>query len=345
MTTRHAAPPFSRRRRDTLTTLAALGGAAMMPNAISTAGAQAREKLVYLTPFGYLINFVETMYADTGGFFGKAGVDVTITGGRGSAMAVQQVSAGNVLVSRTGGTDLIKAVAKDPNIVAIAEIYQRDLFHFVSAEGKPIRTPEDFAGKTIGLVSNGGASENLLDMMLAKVGIASDSVKRQVTGDNPGAYELVQQGRVDGVFLTQNNVQVLRTDKKPIVSWSTDQFAPAPSQVYITSRKAIAERPAALVGFLKGVHDALGALMNEKDYAKVLDSMLTKYEVAGAKRPDRGLPLIESSIANYRPAFRDKLASDGKVWESAFNDMVMAKIVPPTALTFYTDEIRKRALG
>ncbi len=65
------------------------------------------------------------LYADTGGFFAKQGLDVEIQGGRGSAMAVQQVIAANVLLSRTGGTDHIKAYAKDPSLVAIAEIFQQ----------------------------------------------------------------------------------------------------------------------------------------------------------------------------------------------------------------------------
>ncbi|MEO7405314.1 MAG: ABC transporter substrate-binding protein, partial [Burkholderiales bacterium] len=206
---------------------------------------------------------------------------------------------------------------------------------------------KDFAGKTVGLISNGGAAENLLDMMLAKEGIPADAVKaRQVTGDNPGAFELMQQGRVDCFYLTQNNVQLLRADKRAIHAWSTDQFAPAPAQVYITSRKAIAERPDALARFLRGVHDTLAALNAEKDYGKVVDSMLTKYEVAGVKRPDRGLALIESSIVNYRPALRDKLASDPAGWKSAYDLMVKAKIIEPLANpSFYTDEIRKRAFG
>lgn len=331
---------FSRRRA-----LAALGSVASAP-LMPAAFAQGREKLQYLTPFGYLINFVETMYADTGGFFAKNGLDVTIVGGRGSAMAVQQVSAGNVLVSRTGGTDLIKAAVKDPSVVSIAEIFPRDLFWFVSPEAKAIRGPKDLAGKTVGLVSNGGASENLLDMMLAKDGLPADSVKRQVTGDSPGAFELVNAGRIDGFFVTQNNVQILRADRKPIHAWSTDQFVPAPAQVYISSRKTVAERPEALARFLRGVHDTLTALQNEKDLAKIVDSMTAKYEVAGAKRPDRGVPLIESSIESYRPAWKAKLASDPGVWKSAYELMVRAKIVDPVANpVFHTDEIRKRAFG
>ena len=330
-------------RRNFLAASTALAGSALLPRA---ALAQA-EKLRYLTPFGYLLNFFETMYADTGGFFAKNGLEVEISGGRGSAMAVQQVVAGNFLVSRTGGTDLIKAAVKEPSVVAIAEIFQRDLFHVVSAEAKPVRTPKDFAGKTVGLNSRGGATENLLDMMLAQEGIAPDSVKRETTGDSPGAWEFLAQGRVDAFFVTQNQVLVLSQQKKPMLAWSTDKFAPAPAQVYITSRKALAERPEALARFLRGVHDTLGALYKEQDLGKVIDSMLKKYpEIAGVKAPDRGVSLVQNGLEAYRPAWRDKFASSAAGWKSAYEQMVKAKIIEPVAKPdFHTDDIRKRAFG
>ena len=116
------------------------GSAAASMLLTGTATAQQRAKVKYLTPFGYLIGFGETMYADTGGFFAKEGLDVEIEGGRGSAMSVQQVMGGNVLLSRTGGTDHIKAYAKDSSIVAIGEIFQRDIFHVISHADKPIRS-------------------------------------------------------------------------------------------------------------------------------------------------------------------------------------------------------------
>ena len=330
-------------RRDFLAAGTALGAAMLVPGA---AQAQA-EKVKYLTPFGYLLNFFETMYADTGGFFAKNGVDVEIAGGRGSAMAVQQVVAGNFLVSRTGGTDLIKAAVKEPSVIAIAEIFQRDLFHVVSAKAKPVRTPRDFAGKTVGLSSRGGATENLLDMMLVQEGIPSDTVKREVTGDSPGAWEFLAQGRVDTFVVTENQVQVLQQQKKPMVVWSIDRFASTPAQVYITSRKSLAERPQALAGFLRGVHDALSALYMGKDLLKVIDSMLKKYpDIAGVKAPDRGVSLVVSGMEGYRPAWRDKLGSQPAGWKTAYDLMVKAKIVEPVSKPdFYTDEIRKRAFG
>ncbi|MCC6474381.1 MAG: ABC transporter substrate-binding protein [Burkholderiales bacterium] len=330
-------------RRDFLAAGAALGASLLVP---PVARAQV-ENVKYLTPFGYLLNFFETMYADTGGFFRKNGIEVEIAGGRGSAMAVQQVVAGNFLVSRTGGTDLVKAAVREPSVVAIAEIFQRDLFHVVSAESKPVRSPRDFAGKTVGLSSRGGATENLLDMMLAQEGVPADSVKREVTGDSPGAWEFLAQGRVDTFVVTENQVLVLQQQKKPMLVWSIDRFAPTPAQVYITSRKALAERPEALARFLKGVHDALGALYAEGDLARVIASMLKKYpDIAGVKVPDRGLGQVRNGLNGYRPAWRDKFSSDPAGWKTAYELMLKAKIIAPAARQdFYTDEIRKRAFG
>ena len=339
MSRRHSAE-----RRRFLATAAATAAIAGLHPALTRAQA---EKLKYLTPFGYLINFFETMYADTGGYFGKLGLEVEIAGGRGSGMAVQQVVAGNFMVSRTGGTDLIKAYEKEPSLVAIAEVFQRDLFQVVSAEAKPVRTPKDFVGKTVGLISRGGAAENLLDMMLAREGLGPEAVtKRETTGDSPGVWALLEQGRIDVFFVTQTQVVAMQQQKRPLVAWSTDRFATAPSQLYISSRKTVAERPEMLAKFLRGVHDTMTALYAEKDLNKVVDSMLKKYEVAGVKAPDRGISLIANGLESYRPAWKDKFASDPSGWKSAYDLMVKAKIIGPIAKPdFYTDEIRKRAFA
>jgi len=332
--------PFELSRRKVLaaaTALAAFGG---------SAHGQSLEKIRYLTPFGYIMGFTASMYSQSGGFFAKHGLDVEILGGRGSAMAVQQISAGNVLISRTGGTDLIKASAKDPSIVAFAEIYQRDIFHVISGQAKPINTPADMAGKTIGVVSVGGATENILDMMLAKGGVPAASVRRESVGNAPAAFEFIGQGRIDAYIATNDTVAQLKVDGKPAHTWSTDTVARSPGQVYITSRKTIAEKPETLARFLRGVHEALGALIAAKDLQPILDSMSAKYEIFETKRPDKGLFVLKSAIDGIRAPHRDKLASDGAAWRSAYELMVQAKIIESVAKPdFFSDAIIKRAFG
>jgi NitT/TauT family transport system substrate-binding protein len=311
-----------------------------------TRTAAAADKIVYMTPFGYLMGFAETMYAGTGGFFAKHDLDVDIQGGRGSAMSVQQIAAGNVLISRTGGTDLIKAVAKDPNIVAFAEIFQRDIFFVISSEQKPLTDIKQMAGKRIGVVSTGGATENILNMMLAKEGIPADSVSRETTGEGPAGFEFIAQDRVDAYIATYATVGQLKADKKPYVAWSVDKVAPSPGQLYITSKKSIAERPQELANFLLGVYDALGVMTAATDLKSIIKSMDEKYQIVERNKPDGGEGNLALTIDAYRPVYRDKFASDPAGWSSAYELMVKAKVIAPIAEpSFYSDEIRKRAFG
>jgi NitT/TauT family transport system substrate-binding protein len=333
-------------RRGVLGGALAVAAGAAMPRAAWAADAQKHVR--YMTPFGFLISFAEVMYGESGGFFAKEGLDLKIEGGHGSAMSVQQVSAGNVLLSRTGGTDLIKAYAKDPSIVAIAEIFQRDLFYVISAADKPIKTPADMAGKTIGLVSVGGATENLLDMMLVKAGVPKAEVKRQTTGDNPGAFEFVKRGRVDGFIASNNTIFGLQTAKAPVFAWPADDVAPSPAQVYMTSRKTLETQTEELAKFLRGVSAAIGDMIAKRDdLGAVIASMSAHYDIPETKRPDKGVATLRHTIeVTYKPARDAKLAMVPGQWDSAYELMAKAGIIPALkSHDFYDDRARKLAFG
>jgi ABC-type nitrate/sulfonate/bicarbonate transport system substrate-binding protein len=317
---------MTRATTDRRTFVTASAAAMLLPGA---AFGQSTPKITYLTPFGYLMGFAEAMYADTGGFFKKHGLDVTIEGGKGSAMSVQQVSAGNVLLSRTGGTDLIKAYARDNSLVAIAEIFPRDLFFVISHRDKPIAKPEDLAGKTIGVVSVGGATENLLDMMLARAGIAKDQVRRETAGNAPTAFELVKAGRLAGYIATNDTVFQLRGDNQPILAWSVDDVAPSPGQVYITSKKSLETNQDAIARFLRATQDSLGALVSGSDLPGIIASMSAKYDIVEAKRPDKGVSVLQNALENYRVAHADKMKIEPASFEAAHELMVKAGIIEP----------------
>jgi ABC-type nitrate/sulfonate/bicarbonate transport system substrate-binding protein len=327
----------------------ALAGSAILPGAgIGHAFAQAPQKIRYLTPFGFIFGFSEAMYGKTGGFFAKHGLDVEVEGGRGSAMAVQQVTAGNALVSRTGGTDLIKAYVKDSSIVAVGECYQKDIFYVISRAEKPITSPTDMAGKTIGIVSNGGATENLLDMMLVSKDVPIRDVRREVVGNAPAAFEFIKMGRIDAFIATNDTLFALKSDKQPVHAFSADDFAPSPGQVYMVSKKALETQTETIAKFMRGGYDAIGDMLAKKaDLAPVIASMTKEFDLAEAKRPDKGVSVLANTLDQaLGPAYRDKFASKPEPWASAYDLMVKAKIITPVEdKGFYDDRARRLAFG
>jgi ABC-type nitrate/sulfonate/bicarbonate transport system substrate-binding protein len=337
---------FKVNRREFMLGAQTLAAGAMLSGAFKPAMAKDLTKVTYLTPFGFLIAFAPTMYAETSGIFAKHGLDVAIQGGRGSSMAVQQVVAANALVSRTGGTDLIKAYAKDPSIVAVAEIYKRDIFYVISAENAPIKKPEDMAGKTIGVVSASGATENILDMMLAARDIKAKEVERQVVGNAPAAFELVKRGRISGFIATSDTVFQLKKAGAPVEAWSTDDVAPCPGQVYITSKAQLEKSRETLAHFLAGVYDCLGAIIASKDLKQVVESMSQKYQVTEAKAPDHGLSVLDFNMDNFKRAYHEKMKSDQKSWQSAYSLMVKAGLIHEIDNPqFYDDSARQMAFS
>ncbi|MBS7706728.1 ABC transporter substrate-binding protein [Chelatococcus asaccharovorans] len=332
-------------RRTFVKATMACAAAGLLP---MSAEAQSLQKIRYLTPFGFIFGFSEALYGRTGGFFAKEGLDVEIEGGRGSAMAVQQVTAGNTLISRTGGTDLIKAYAKDPSIIAVGECYQKDIFHVISLADKPIKRPEDMAGKTIGIVSTGGATENLLDMMLVSKGVPVADVRREVVGNAPPAFEFIKLGRIDAFIATNDTLFSLQSDKQPVASFSVDEFAPSPGQVYMVSKRALDAQAETIAKFMRGCYAAIGDMIAKRaDLAPVIASMTSEFDIVEAKRPDKGVTVLANAVTQtFEPVYRDKFASKEGPWVSAVDLMVKAKIVPPLdPKSLYNDSARKLAFG
>jgi ABC-type nitrate/sulfonate/bicarbonate transport system substrate-binding protein len=333
---------FQINRRHLLASSIALGSAAAFGFG---ARAQSAEAMTYMTPFGYLMDYVETIYGKTAGIFEKRNVDLTIEGGRGSSMAIQQLSAGNILVSRTGGTDLLKAYAKEPQLVAIAGVYPKDLFWVISSKETPINSVEEMAGKTIGVVSVGGATENLLDMMLAKAGMEKGSVKREAVGTAPAAFELIAAGRISAYISTDLTLFLLQQAGKPVSAWSIDKVAPSPGDLYVTTKKAVEEKPELLANFLRGVNDTLGALTTSKP-EDIIKSVSTGFDLPETKRPDGGVPALQFAMKNFQYVHDRKLKPEQATFDSAHELLVKAGIIQPLADKDYLDmSIWQRAFG
>ncbi|MBX9760554.1 MAG: ABC transporter substrate-binding protein [Beijerinckiaceae bacterium] len=263
-------------RRDILKA-GATGAAVIACPAILTA--QTREPFVMMTPFGFIADFIEMMNAITGGHMAKQGLDAKLMGGQGTAQPIQQLITGGAQMIRASGIDVMRAISttKAP-LISIATMYQASTFHMVSLKSKPILKAEDLAGKTVGIVSVGGTTDVYLDLILAKGGIKKDGVKREVTGNSPGAVQIMKQGRVDCFIASIQVVVALQRMKEDVEIWSTDRYAPMPGQCYIANKQTTEAKPELFVRAMKAMRASAEEIMTQP-LQPIFERAAKEYEI------------------------------------------------------------------
>jgi NitT/TauT family transport system substrate-binding protein len=323
-------------RRGVLAAGAAFGAASTL-----SAAADAAEKVAYITPFGKIIAYAPDFVGVAGGYFAKTGVEVDIIGGHGSAQAVQLVAAGKALVGRTGGIDVVKAVAtSNVPIRAIATIAHLSPFWVISSAAKPIDNPKQMAGKTIGVISRGGGTDNYLDIMLSVSGVPTNAVTRQVSGNSPGAFDLIELGRLDAFIADETVLIMLRGAGKQVKAWRVDDYASIPGQVYIASEDGVRNHRQALIGFLRGVHAATEYIVAPGHMDEVLDDM-KGFDLQELRHPEIAKASIEAQAKLWLAAGRENILRNmPKKWEKGWKEMADAGLVkagdPKSA---YTNEL------
>jgi ABC-type nitrate/sulfonate/bicarbonate transport system substrate-binding protein len=332
-------PIFSRRR--VLAGTTALAGLRAV-----RARAEALRPMTFVTPFGYLVAFAPDLVGKAGGYFEREGLDVTIAGGRGSSQSVQQVLSGQALMSRTGGADIMKAIGNEgAPVVVVATINQGSPFFVISKQTAPVRSPLDMQGKVIGVISKGGGSENLLDAMLAAKGIDPGTVKRESVGDSPGAFGLIEAGRLHAFIGAIGTLIGLQGAGAPIEYFSTDDFAPVPGQVYIAARDAVAKQPDMIVSYLRGVRKAVDAMLADEPMDKTLE-LLANFEIAALKDPAVAKADLKANKALWLSAGRAALLRNvPERWQRGRDLLAKVGVVKPGPATeLYTNALIDQAL-
>jgi ABC-type nitrate/sulfonate/bicarbonate transport system substrate-binding protein len=333
-------------RRDMLAGMgAAAAGGAMLIHA-RDARAQGMT-MTYVAPFSFIMAFADVLHAEAGGFFEREGLKVTIEQARGSAMAVQQVIGGNALLSRTGGVDHIKAVAgQNAPLVSVGTIAQASPFFVISHADKPIRGPGDMKGKTIGILSQGGATDNLLDIMLVQAGLKPEDVKKELAGNSPAGFALIERGRIDAYITSVGPVVALREQGAKAIFWNTDLHAPVPGQCYIAGREQAAKNGDAVVRFLRAVRKSAEDMFADADLSRTLDR-LAKFEIAEARDRRVAALTLREDMKGWVSRGRENMLRNGPAeWAKAVDLMASVGIVPkgsdPTKL--YTNDYADLAL-
>jgi NitT/TauT family transport system substrate-binding protein len=175
------APPVSRRGflQGSLTA-AALAGSSALTGRLPRASAQSASPVAL--QLGWFANsqMAGDFTAIGKGYFKDAGLDVKIVPGGPSIDPVGVVASGSALVGNVASIGvLVSGRSRGVPLKAFATAFQRHPFAFFFLKESGIKTPADFAGKTVGIQ---GTARPLLDAVLAKYQVPREKVNVIIIG-------------------------------------------------------------------------------------------------------------------------------------------------------------------
>lgn len=236
---------------------------------------------------GWLTNteFAGSYLAASKGYYAKGGLDVTIKPGEGVDVE-GVVGAGKALVGDSNADTCSAAVAQGAALRIIGAKYQKNPFCIISSAKKPLKTPQDLIGKTVGVNAYNFTGWSTF---LAVNDIAPSKVMTKNEGYTAGP-EALSDGRVDAWmgFIT-NEPTVLELSGFPVYTFLLASFGyEVYADIYETTASAIANNKDELVAFMKAEREGWQADIS--DPSAGLDLTMSTYgKKLGLSKKQQGL--------------------------------------------------------
>jgi NitT/TauT family transport system substrate-binding protein len=298
-------PALNRRLALAALTAVALTASSLATTAPALAETKASLRLKWLPQ----AQFAGFYVALAKGYYKAEGIDLTINPGGPNLLTENLVATGSDTFGLSGGTDSVFA-ARDKGlpIVCIGVSHQITPFIFVTRKDGPVKTLQDFKGKTVTTWFTG--ANHVLNGMLAKEGIKADELKIQPQQVSVTPFV---DGSVDVITATYYNEFYTIQSRMPKDSLKTfvaeDYGITFPRDTLIVSETTAKEKPDLVKAFLrasiKGWKDAFADPRDAVDavmaIAPTLDRaqqefMLTEVKrlMTAGKAVDKGLFWIDA---------------------------------------------------
>ena len=277
--------------------------------------------LVYMTPFGHIISHADVYVADAQGYFAEEGLLVTSIGGTGTATSISQVAAKQAMFGKAAAVLTCPLIAdQNTPIVTIGQKDQVSQYSVASLPDKPLTHPEQWQGKTIGVISKGGTTELQLDAMSVAAGLDPTKVKKVVTGADVGSLEFLKRGEVDGFITFIGTETAFRQMKIDLHYLNTDNFAPLPGDSYFVTTETAEKEAAAVTSFLRACNKAWQFMADPANADKVLDAVAKLNEIEVSDREVAKAKIL-GEVKVSTPKNGKFLSIDVAAWESALELM------------------------
>lgn len=308
-------------------------------------------KLTAMMPFPLYLAFFADCASKSGGYMAEHGIDLDLQFARSAPQALQQLAAGNVALIRNSPIGLVKAVSQESApFVSIATVNQRIIYNVLSAESAPLREITDLEGKTIGLATLAGNAESTLDLILKAVGIDPAAVKREAVGNEAVSFELIEAGRIDGVFATHEaTAAIVESGVAAYVNDLGEKTNPLLGTSLVVTRETAESRHDDLVGYLRGLKEALDVVIDGgDDLAALIPKVRKDWDLPQLDDPAAATPVIQGVASMWLAAGRENLLRNvPERWEEGIEGFTKLKIAKEgsKATDFYTNDLIDEALS
>ncbi|MER8550820.1 ABC transporter substrate-binding protein [Mesorhizobium sp. M1217] len=183
------------------------------------------------------------------GFFRDEGLEVTFGPGGPNAQTVPPVLAGQAQLGQLSSTaQFFTAFEAGRPLMLFACGFRYSPYAYVSLPAKPIRTPQDFIGKTVAINPNG---RYLLDLIMAKNGLDRSKVNVVTMGADMTPLVAGQVDAVTGFLTNTKALSILGPDIVTLLPAKTG--VPNYANAYFTAADAFEPQKQNLAKFLRAV--------------------------------------------------------------------------------------------
>jgi NitT/TauT family transport system substrate-binding protein len=228
------------------------------------------------------------MLAHDKGFYEQAGLDVSITAGKGSVSTAQLVASRATQFGFSDGYVVGSGVAKGMGIKSIGSVFRRNPAAVVVLADSAIKTPKDLEGKTIAITA--GSAQFQQWPAFAK-GAGLDASKIEIVNLDPaGVGPALISGKVPAIAgFAQGYVPAIeiRGKKEVRIFWYADYGVTVVSNGIIVHDDLIKSDPdlvrafvtATIKGFLYSRKNPDEAVATVKKYLPTVDPQITRREM------------------------------------------------------------------
>lgn len=285
------------------------------------------KNLVYVTPFQHILSHADVYVAQREGYFEEEGLFITPVGGTGTASSISQVAAGQGVFGKAAAIVSCPLIGdQGAEIVTVGQKDQVSQYSVASMPDNPLLAPEDWQGKTIGVISKGGATELQLDAMSVAVGLDPENVKKVVTGADVGSLEFLRKGDVDGFITFIGTETAFRQMDVDLHYLNTDDFAPLPGDSYFVKKSDAESNEEDIVGFLRACRKAWNFMAEPANVDEVLKAM-SEFNEIEVSDEELAKAKVEAEVKLSTPKSGDFLSINLPAWESALELMRKSNIM------------------